>query len=38
LNAASQRLNKLCVQGYLDKQRVGQQVVFVLADKYKMNM
>jgi hypothetical protein len=30
LNAASQRLNKLNREGYLDKQRVGQQVVFVL--------
>ena len=30
LNAASQRLKKLNREGYLDKQRVGQQVVFVL--------
>lgn len=35
LNAASQRLNKLNREGYLEKQRVGQQVVFVLNAKYK---
>ncbi len=34
LNAASQRLNKLCKEGYLDKNRVGQSVVFVLNKKY----
>jgi hypothetical protein len=35
LNAASQRLNKLCKDGYFEKQRVGQQVVFVLNTKFK---
>lgn len=35
LNAASQRLNKLAREGYLDKNRVGQQVAFVLNKKYK---
>ncbi|PIU22629.1 MAG: hypothetical protein COT14_00245 [Candidatus Diapherotrites archaeon CG08_land_8_20_14_0_20_30_16] len=34
LNAASQRLNKLHKEGYLEKQRIGQQVVFVLSSKY----
>lgn len=34
LNAASQRLNKLEKEGYLKKRRVGQQVVFGLADNY----
>jgi len=34
LNAASQRLNKLNREGYLDKQRIGQQVVFVLSKNY----
>lgn len=34
LNAASQRLNKLNKEGYLDKKRVGQKVVFVLSNKY----
>ncbi len=33
LNAASQRLNKLNREGYLDKQRVGQQVVFILSKR-----
>lgn len=35
LNAASQRLNKLSKDGYFEKQRVGQQVVFVLNTKFK---
>lgn len=35
LNAASQRLNKLEKQGYLQKQRVGQQVVFILNNLYR---
>lgn len=34
LNAASQRLNKLNREGYLDKKRIGQQVVFILNKKY----
>jgi hypothetical protein len=34
LNAASQRLNKLNKEGYLDKKRVGQKVVFILSNKY----
>lgn len=34
LNAASQRLNKLHKDGYLEKKRVGQKVVFVLSNKY----
>jgi len=37
LNAASQRLNKLNKDGYLTKQRIGQQVVFVLDKKYISN-
>jgi len=36
LNAASQRLNKLEKEGYFEKQRVGQQVVFVLNSKFKV--
>lgn len=35
LNAASQRLNKLQKEGYLEKQRVGQQVAYVLNSVYK---
>ncbi len=35
LNAASQRLNKLQKEGYLEKQRVGQQVAYVLNNVYK---
>ena len=35
LNAASQRLNKLNKEGYLEKRRIGQQVVFVLNPKFK---
>ena len=38
LNAASQRLNKLNRENYLEKQRVGQQVVYVLTKKYKQQI